>query len=313
MQADQSRTALAQAKGRSQGGPTVISQMVFPHKASGTGRSGGARRDVPARRSGIANGVGLAHDAGNLLSALRLFAEVMSAPGVLSEQHRHLAGELNLLSDRSSVLLNRLVAATTGVSAENAEAEVPPEIDPLVLPESVLDCLGLLSKIAGRPVTFFCAPSAYAPVAVPREAFERMVVNLVKNAAEASPRGGTISVTLLATPSREREPHGMRMLLTVRDCGRGMSRSSVRQLFDPEPPPSGARHGLGFQIVRELAESTGGSVEVESELGAGTSVMLSWPVTRRPSWGGTVRAPSRRRTAHPVSTMTAGQNVRSEA
>ena len=310
MQADQSRTTLAKVEQTSHPGPAFTTEASSPFTRSSPIQAGRARRSTASRGS-LANGPGLAHDAGNLLGALRLYAELMSVPGVLYEQHRHLARELSVLSDRSSVLLDRLVAAAAGVS-ESAGAETPVVGEDLVLPESVLDCLGLLSKIAGRPVTFFCAPSAYAPVAVPREAFERIVVNLVKNAAEASPRGETIAVTLLGTPSREGEPRGMRMLLTVRDSGRGMSQGAIRQLFEAERPQPGARHGLGFQIVRELAESSGGSVEVESQPGAGTSVMLSWPLAPLHSSGAPAAA-SRIRTVPPNLPGKSGGKARFQA
>ena len=42
-------------------------------------------------------------------------------------------------------------------------------------------------------------------------------------------------------------------------------------------PDADVRRGIGFQVVRELAESSGGKVEMESELGAGASVSVRWP------------------------------------
>src|SRR5580658_6143875 len=51
--------------------------------------------------AGVAEGAGLAHDAGNLLGALSLYSDLLGMPGVLHEEHREYATELRMLSDRS--------------------------------------------------------------------------------------------------------------------------------------------------------------------------------------------------------------------
>src|ERR1700712_3222287 len=57
----------------------------------------------------IAEGPGLAHDAGNLLGALGLYCDLLDLPGVLRPEHLHYARELRLLSQRSGALINRLL------------------------------------------------------------------------------------------------------------------------------------------------------------------------------------------------------------
>jgi hypothetical protein len=58
--------------------------------------------------AGVAEEVGLAHDAGNLLSALSLYSDLLSMPGVLHEGYREYAAELRLLSERSTAMISRL-------------------------------------------------------------------------------------------------------------------------------------------------------------------------------------------------------------
>jgi signal transduction histidine kinase len=65
---------------------------------------------IPLSRDGIAQGAGLAHDAGNLLGALGLYCDLLRAPGVLGPEHRHYATELGLIASRSSELIRRLLA-----------------------------------------------------------------------------------------------------------------------------------------------------------------------------------------------------------
>ncbi len=144
--------------------------------------------DLPAPAAGVAEGAGLAHDAGNLLGALSLYSDLLAMPGVLHDEHREYANELRMLSDRSWAMINRLVNhSRTGLPAKT-QAQIS------VLPTVVDRCRGLLSRVAGRTVQISYGVGAFQPVGVPVEAVERIATNLVKNAAEATPWVGAISI-----------------------------------------------------------------------------------------------------------------------
>lgn len=216
------------------------------------------------------SGAALVHDAGHLVGALRRYSELMTTPGVLSEEFGHLAQELQVLSDRSAAMLGQLVTLGVDAAAEAQPAEAT------VLPEAVLDRLGLLSKIAGRAVTFFCSPSAYLPVAVSRSAFERIVVNLVKSATEETPGSSTVAVTLVGMRETGMDRGCVQVVLTVQGRAAGSGRKKEQGRGQAQ---AGDRlSGIGFQVVRELAEGSGAKVEVESEGTAATSVSVRWPV-----------------------------------
>src|ERR1700735_1748007 len=141
---------------------------------------------VPA--AGVAEGAGLAHDAGNLLGALSLYSYLLGMPGVLHEEHREYATELRMLSDRSWAMIDRLGNKSRGGQRTNAAAENT------VVPNVVDRCKGLLSRVAGRTVEIEYGVGAFEPVSVPAEAVERILTNLVKNAAEATAWVGAISI-----------------------------------------------------------------------------------------------------------------------
>lgn len=252
------------------GDKTMAVVTGFSHRADA-----GAARASWGREEG---GTGLVHEAGHLLGALRRYSELMATPGVLSEEYRHLAQELQVLSDRSAAMLGRLM---TPGAAEVLPAKMGSAMEATVLPEAVLELLGLLSRMAGRAVTFFCSPSAYLPVAVSRSGFERILVNLVKNAMEDGPASGTVAVTLVGM----RDPAGdaLLLILTVQSRGQGSGSGRVRSVTTARGAAGGdVRRGTGFQVVRELAERSGAKVEVENELDAGTSVSVSWPAIDPP-------------------------------
>ena len=76
---------------------------------------------------GVAEGAGLAHDAGNLLGALSLYSDLLAMPGVLNEEHREYANELRMLSDRSWAMINRLVNhSRAGLPIEDAGGDLGP-------------------------------------------------------------------------------------------------------------------------------------------------------------------------------------------
>ena len=197
--------------------------------------------------AGVAEGAGLAHDAGNLLGALSLYSDLLGMPGVLHEEHREYAAELRMLSDRSWAMIDRLVNHARGGQRPKAAAEST------VVPNVVDRCKGLLSRVAGRTVEIEYGVGAFEPVNVPAEAVERILTNLVKNAAEATAWVGAISVQVEgATEIDENGGKRRRVVMKVRDRGCGMDAPAVRRLMQGAGiSPSNGR-GLGFRVVREL-------------------------------------------------------------
>jgi signal transduction histidine kinase len=99
--------------------------------------------------------------------------------------------------------------------------------------------------------------------------------NLLSNAIKYSPAGGTIDVELIGSNDQ--------VVLRVSDTGVGISPSDQRQLFDRFFRAESARLeavpgvGLGLSIVNGLVDAHGGSIDVHSELGAGTTVTVTLP------------------------------------
>jgi signal transduction histidine kinase len=239
--------------------------------------------DAAASTTGVAEGAGLAHDAGNLLGALSLYSDLLAMPGVLNEEHREYAAELRMLSDRSWAMINRLV----NHSRSGLPAEVQTEIS--VLPDVVDRCRGLLSRVAGRMLDISYGMGAFQPVRVPVEAVERILTNLVKNAAEATPWVGAISIHIEGVTEwcggdgfgGDGSDNGddrsrRRVVMTVRDRGCGMDQAAVRRLMQAGGISSASGRGLGFRVVRELVAMSGGCLNVESQVDMGTSISAEW-------------------------------------
>ena len=237
--------------------------------------------------TGVAEGAGLAHDAGNLLGALSLYSDLLALPGVLHEEHREYASELKMLSDRSWAMIDRLV--------NHARVKQPAGVaKTTVLPTVVERCKGLLSKVAGQKIEVTYGVGAYRPVGISAEAVERILTNLVKNAAEATPWVGTISVSVEGrTEWSEVAGDGLqqRVVLTVRDRGCGMDSATVKRLMQGGGAASAGMsttggQGLGFRVVRELVAISGGCLNIESQVEVGTSISVEWYAVRGAEIGG---------------------------
>jgi signal transduction histidine kinase len=231
----------------------------------------------------VAEGVGLAHDAGNLLGALGLYCELLALPGVLRTEHRHYAEELQQLSGRSRELIDRLLNPATTERRQTRSSSLH-EAELVVVPDVIEDCRGLLTAIARRAVVVAYEAGAALPVAVPRESLERILMNLTKNAAEAAQgtedREGAPAITLRVT-CRRKGVEQTQVVLTVEDKGCGMSTAAVKVLLGESRTNAAGtseRRGIGFQVVRELVGASGGQLRLTSQSGCGTTVAIAWDV-----------------------------------
>jgi signal transduction histidine kinase len=136
-----------------------------------------------------------------------------------------------------------------------------------------------LSRVAGRMVEISYGVGAFQPVRVPVEAVERILTNLVKNAAEATPWVGAISIHVegvMEQAEGEGDEVRRRVVMTVRDRGCGMDQAAVRRLMQAGGISSASGRGLGFRVVRELVAISGGCLNVESQVDMGTSISAEW-------------------------------------
>jgi signal transduction histidine kinase len=172
---------------------------------------------------------------------------------------------------------------------------------------------GLLSGIAGgRRLQVEFGPAAALPVLVSEVAVERILVNLVRNAAaavEAKGRwtgaatrpmvaAGTTALLRITVGMLEHRVGGprawpfQRVRLSVEDSGCGMTAAEVERLLGganavPGSMPgsvsiSKTGHGIGFRVVRELVATSGGELRVTSDPRLGTRVEIEWPIAGLP-------------------------------
>lgn len=106
---------------------------------------------------------------------------------------------------------------------------------------------------------------------------EQVLVNLIQNAIQAMPDGGSLAV--------EVQEVGDWAQITVRDDGEGIPAQNLKRIFDPffTTKPAGEGTGLGLSVSYGIMRQHGGSIEVESEAGVGTTFTLRLPRKGEPA------------------------------
>jgi len=267
-------------------------------------------------------GEGLLHDARNLMGTIGLYCDLLSMPGVLKPEHREYPEELRLLGARSKSLIDHLmqslfaledkctapanspradgadVSSRGGVKKSEAGGGSEDTVKQVSLRSVVERCSGLLNRVAnGRLIEIEYGPAAALAVSVRDEVVERILVNLVRNAAAAvgaksfvsdqsavinSENSGLairILVGPLASSVGEHKPWPFQWVrLVVEDAGRGMNPQQLEQLLTGTGTRSRGGHGIGFGVVRDLVAASEGEIRVMSELDIGTRVQIEWPI-----------------------------------
>jgi two-component system, cell cycle sensor histidine kinase and response regulator CckA len=207
----------------------------------------------------------LAHDFNNFLSALRahLYVARETVGSALS------LNECMAIVDRCATLTSWLLS----FSLPRELAQKKPEGGPVDLRKCASDALKIVQKLLPSKIELVSnlgADSAY--VRVDSHLVVHAVINLVLNARDALPDGGTIDARIEASPAGRHQ-------LTVSDSGVGMGPETLQRAFEPffttKSPERGT--GLGLASVRRMVEAASGTVSIASELGLGTRVTLTFP------------------------------------
>ena len=153
-----------------------------------------------------------------------------------------------------------------------------PKLEPVNLNELV-DELGLLvrHKLANQNVRLVRQLQPDLPVVMgDAPQLEQAFLNLILNAAEAMPGGGTLTIR---SRSSRTNPHPTHVALEFKDTGGGMSKEVQKRAFTAVLSTTKAKGtGLGLAIVGRIIETHHGSVRIISQLGRGTTICITLPV-----------------------------------
>ena len=116
------------------------------------------------------------------------------------------------------------------------------------------------------------------PVPHDPDQIEQVFINLVKNAAEASPEGGTLRLTVEMAPGRDARFTGPSVVARVHDEGPGISADHLKTVFEPFFTTKQGGSGLGLYISQDIVKRHGGNLTVQSESGSGATFAVELPL-----------------------------------
>ncbi len=208
----------------------------------------------------------VAHEIKNPLTPIQLSAEHLQR--VHADRGEPLGPVLEncVTSILGQVRLLRQIASEFSSFASSPTARRAP----VSLPELVAEVVDpYRTGLKGRIEIVNRVPASLPPVLVDRTLTLRALSNIVENALHATPGNGTLTIEAAVDPSEVR--------LAVTDTGVGMDEEALERVFEPYFSTKTTGTGLGLPIARRNIELNGGSIEVRSIKGEGTTVTVRLP------------------------------------
>lgn len=217
---------------------------------------------------------GVAHDFNNLLTVINSGADLVLEELRPDDPVRVDLMEIRRAGQRAAVLTRQLLAFSRKQVLEPR---------PLNMDELVHDLLGMLRRLLGEQIRIevHSEPDLGVVRADPGQ-LEQVMVNLAVNARDAMPDGGTLSIGLgrvMIEEARADTVPGEYLMVSVSDTGIGMDKTTQAHIFEPffTTKSVGKGTGLGLAMVWGIVKQSGGHVEVQSEVGVGTTFRIYLP------------------------------------
>jgi PAS domain S-box-containing protein len=213
---------------------------------------------------------GVAHDFNNLLCAIDGYAELALMRLKPEDPLAADLGEIHRAAERAAGLTRQLLAFS------RRQVMSPTVVD---LNEVLASMKGMLQRLIAEDIELELqlAP-ALARVRVDRGQLEQVVLNLVVNARDAMPDGGKLVVA--TEPGAEPGDEGAAgAVLRVTDSGSGMDEATQARIFEPffTTKEQGKGTGLGLSTVYGIVQQSGGTLQVRSRVGEGTTFRVLLP------------------------------------
>jgi two-component system, cell cycle sensor histidine kinase and response regulator CckA len=229
------------------------------------------RMDAAGRLAG-----GVAHVFNNLLTTIHGFSDLLLRQIPADDRRRKDVEQIRKAADRGAVLTRQLLSFGR---------PQPVEPRPIALNDAVGNMEGLIQRLVGADIRLATdLRPGLGEVMMDPSQLEQVIVNLVLNARDAMPSGGTLTIETgerqISGVTRRRSVRpGRYVVLAVSDTGSGMEGDTLSHVFEPffTSQASGNRAGLGLSIVYNIVKQNGGVVRVSSEPGLGTTVKVFFP------------------------------------
>jgi PAS domain S-box-containing protein len=228
---------------------------------------------------------GVAHDFNNLLTVIVGYSEILADSLGADHPLYDDVDAIREAGNRAAAFTEQLLTISRRRVVDEAS---------VALDETVHSLEPVLRRLVGADVTFVVKGDPHAGwVNLDKGQLEQVILNLVVNARDAMPDGGTLTVCVDAWRGEDGGPWAV---LTVTDTGVGMDAATIERCFEPFFTTKGLAKGtgLGLATVYTVVDQAGGAVTVESTLGKGTTMRVMFPTVTAASEELTSASPPQR-------------------
>ncbi|HEY9212909.1 MAG TPA: ATP-binding protein, partial [Ancylobacter sp.] len=221
---------------------------------------------------------GVAHDFNNVLTAIIGYSDLLLANSRPTDPSFQDVMQIKQNANRAAGLVRQLLAFSR-------RQTLRPQV--LNLGDVMSDLSMLLRRLLGEVVKLEVKEGRDLwPVKADLNQFEQVIVNLAVNARDAMPDGGTLTIrTANVSASQSVQyaeaglPHADHVLVEVSDTGTGIPSDIIDKIFEPffSTKEVGKGTGLGLSTVYGIVKQTGGTLQVESEMGHGSLFRVFLP------------------------------------
>jgi two-component system, NtrC family, sensor histidine kinase HydH len=205
---------------------------------------------------------GLAHEIRNPLASIEGAAEILANDDTDEATRAEFAGLIKKECARLSRLLTRLLDYARPRKPDYRATPVPPLIESvarLIHHSAQQARVQVVLELSNQMPDLWCDP----------EQIRQVLLNLALNGVQAMSQGGTLRISALAT--------GRAIEIRVKDEGAGIPPENLTRLFDPFFTTRTNGTGLGLPIVQQIVNQHGGTVDVDSTVGSGTTFTVRLP------------------------------------
>ncbi len=204
----------------------------------------------------------VAHEIKNPLAAILGVIQVLRDSGAIAEDYQEVIEELSLRVGRLDQTVKRLLNFAKPIEPDRRAVDLVDVI------EQIVGAVRRDEPFRSVEFQYGCAASVSAPIDL--VLFEDLLRNLLYNAADAMPGGGTIMISC-------QESNG-EVAVSVRDTGIGIRPEVLQKVFRPFYTTKRGGTGLGLALCKKIVEAHGGTILISSQPGTGTEVVVSLPL-----------------------------------
>lgn len=208
---------------------------------------------------------GIAHDFNNILAVIAANAAYLDEPASRAEDQCEVLHEIQQAVRRGTAMTHQLLAFS------RKQAVAPVILD---LNCAINDTRKMLRRMVGEDIIFTTSLEPDLGAArIDLGCLVQVLMNLAVNARDAMPHGGALTITTRNVDRRE-------VVVAMTDTGCGMSREVKARACEPlfTTKDVGKGTGLGLSVVHGIIQQAGGRIEIDSEVGVGTTVRMFLPL-----------------------------------